>query len=244
LLIVAGDVAPDFGRPGATIHAVSNQKLWLSNEFAEWLRSRPGDPTIVGIGGNHDFALEQDVEFARALPWNYLLDESFTFEGVKLWGVPWVPNGWPWAFQLDDFLLDMKFKEIPDDTNIVVSHGPPYGFSDHAVPTYGAVHAGFPGTLDMIERVTPELFVCGHIHEAYGRSIAPSGTLVANVSHMTVTYEPLNAPLLVKWLDEVRRGAPDGVVYRPWIDHMFPATHVPPPADANIPLSEWNFKWR
>lgn len=200
VLIVAGDVAPDYGRPGGQdhhklMHVVNSQKGWLTKRFVPWLESRPGDPLILGIAGNHDFALEKDEEFARALPWRYLLDESFNADGVWFYGLPWVPNLSAWAFHAPDFILDHKFNAIPEDTHIVISHGPPFGFCDRTVPRYGDVNAGCPCANEMISNVHPALFICGHIHEGRGWSMTANGTLVANVSHVDIDYEPVNEPV-------------------------------------------------
>jgi Icc-related predicted phosphoesterase len=197
LLIIAGDVAPDFGRAGSTVRSADQQDAWLCTTFSMWLNERPGDPCIVGIAGNHDFALESDVVLGYDLPWHYLVDEGFEFEGVKMWGIPWVPNLSRWAFHLDDARLLERFNRVPDDTDIVISHGPPFGYCDRTVPKFNDVHAGFPGAVDMIDRVQPKLFVCGHIHEGYGYW-QRGETTVCNVSLMTENYEPTQPPVLFK----------------------------------------------
>lgn len=233
VLIVAGDVAPDYGRPGGRVgtnHVVNSQKGWLTKRFVPWLESRPGNPTIIGIAGNHDFGLEKDEEFARSLPWKYLLDESFNVDGVWFYGLPWVPNLSLWAFHAPDFILDYKFAAIPEDTDVVISHGPPFGFCDHTVPRFGSVHAGCPSANDAIDRAKPQVFVCGHIHEGYGSAIR-GATLVANVSHVDVDYEPVNEPFEFHF--ERSKGGVGGLL---WNQSGFPKTTVNPPPALNEPV--------
>jgi len=58
----------------------------------------------------------------------YLEDSSVTIEGYKIHGSPWTPEFCGWAFMLENE-KDMlkKWKMIPDDTDILITHGPPYG---------------------------------------------------------------------------------------------------------------------
>lgn len=192
VLIVAGDVCPNWD------HTRPFQRLWLETNFSNWLREAPAD-VILGIGGNHDYALEESAAFARKLPWIYLLDEGLDFRGVKFWGFPWVPNLSKWAFHLDDAGLDRKIDLIPNDMDIVIAHGPPWGTCDKTVPRFGGCHAGFPGTNGMLKRVKPEIYVCGHIHEGYGFAVNDAGVNVMNVSRMTEDYEPTNPVVEVEF---------------------------------------------
>lgn len=194
LLLIGGDVCPDL--------PMVAQKSWLETNFTRWLARQTAEH-VIGIAGNHDFVIEKFPEVARSLPWTYLLDETVVKDGVRIHGIPWVPNLSRWAFHLDDAGLDKKFELVPTNADIVVSHGPPFGYCDRTVPKFGDVHAGFPGSNDTIERVKPKLFVCGHIHEGYGWMLHDkTKTMIANVSYMTENYEPINAPAVF----EIQRG--------------------------------------
>src|ERR1035437_821520 len=81
LLIIGGDVCPVHD------HTMGFQRSWLELDFDNWLKGLPVKQ-IVGIGGNHDFALETWPDLARSLHWQYLLDEGFEYEGLTLWGIP------------------------------------------------------------------------------------------------------------------------------------------------------------
>lgn len=195
VLIVAGDVAPDFQTTG-------KQQDWIENNFGPWLEDAPAEH-ILGIAGNHDFALELDFGFASGLPWHYMLDEGIEIDHVSFWGSPWVPNLSRWAFHLLDHEIDEAYAQVPENTNIVITHGPPAFLCDFTVPKFGSVHAGFPGTNDMLDRVHPDLLICGHIHEGYGFAHRESaGTTIMNVAHMTENYEPINPPTVIERLDD------------------------------------------
>lgn len=179
LLIIAGDVCP------VTDHSLSRQIQWLEGQFSDWLRSLSA-ARVLGIAGNHDFALQSHPALAHALPWTYLQDSGCTVGGVSFWGVPWVPNLPLWAFHAGPERLADAYRQVPDGTDVVISHGPPRGLCDRTEKgrDVGAVQA-----VAMLGRVEPSVYVCGHIHEAFGS--AQSGrTEVLNVSYVDERYQP------------------------------------------------------
>lgn len=58
----------------------------------------------------------------------YLQDSSVTLYGIKVYGTPWQPWFGGWAFNLErgETILE-KWNLIPNDADIVMSHGPPLG---------------------------------------------------------------------------------------------------------------------
>ena len=71
------------------------------------------------------------------------------------------------------------YEQIPNDTNIVVTHGPPYGVLDQAPGS--EYHAGCRQLLAAMQRVKPRLHVFGHAHGCFGMMDTPE-TLFANVA--------------------------------------------------------------
>ena len=93
LLLIAGDICP------VTNHGVEFQADWLNTVFRSWLRSLTHVHHIVGIAGNHDFVFERMPELVpRDLPWTYLQDELAEVAGLRIWGTPWQPWFFDWAF--------------------------------------------------------------------------------------------------------------------------------------------------
>lgn len=189
LLLVAGDVTP------VSDHDRSFQRSWLETQFTRWLRNASDlcPLGVIGVAGNHDFALEDDA-FARSLPWTYLKDEAVQNKsGFKVWGSPWVRPIGRWAFLKDDDQMREVCATIPDDTDIVICHGPPKGYGDRCQNGY---LAGSDPLLDRLCEITPALTVVGHIHEAAGVYAAPFGPLVNN-SHVDWRYNPVNEVLII-----------------------------------------------
>lgn len=81
---------------------------------------------------------------------------------------------------------------IPPDTDILITHGPPYGFADK---TYGGLSVGCEELIKVIDVIKPKVHVFGHIHEGYG--IARNDhTVFINASTCTLRYRPENKPIV------------------------------------------------
>eukprot|EP00913_Durusdinium_trenchii_P027205 g25525.t1 len=55
-----------------------------------------------------------------------------------------------------------KWSEIPDQLDVLVTHGPPYGILDTVKRD---IHAGCPELLKRVQQVAPQFHFFGHIHE-------------------------------------------------------------------------------
>lgn len=187
LLLIAGDVTP------VTNHNLLYQAHWLNTEFRYWLEALPAKQ-IVYIAGNHDLVFQQQPQLVpKDLPAVYLQDSSFTWHSLKIWGTPWQPWFFDWAFNLDEPELRRKWDLIPPDTDILVVHGPPHGYGD-GVPRRGGLDStGSPSLLDRIRQIQPKLVVFGHIHEGRGEWLVGNSRL-ANVTLLNASYEPVYEP--------------------------------------------------
>lgn len=197
LLIIAGDIT--WEPYGATL----KQHEWIHREFAPWLAKLPAKH-IVGIAGNHDQIFETDrhmVDWLK-LKWIYLEDDETVVEGLKIWGTPWTPHFCDWAFNADEYTLERVFSFVPEDTDILISHGPPAGFLD---VNKSGKHCGSLACLQTLKRVKPKLFVCGHVHEGYGylpyKHEDGSITHLVNCSLVNSGYDAVNAPFAFNYED-------------------------------------------
>lgn len=177
LLLLAGDICPDFGPSPKHHYEVVDttgvrQAEWLDTEFRQWLRDAPC--SVVATWGNHDFVGEKyALVDSLHLPWTLLLDQPINTHGLRIYGTPWVPNLPRWAFNASDEALAIRAEGIPYRLDILMTHGPPRGIGDF-IPggsKYGNVgeeHVGDPSLNEAINRARPRFVVCGHIHEARG----------------------------------------------------------------------------
>uniref|UniRef100_A0A3B3ZJ90 Uncharacterized protein n=1 Tax=Periophthalmus magnuspinnatus TaxID=409849 RepID=A0A3B3ZJ90_9GOBI len=125
----------------------------------------------------------------------YLQDSEVTVRGFRIYGSPWQPWYYGWGFNLPrgQALLD-KWNQIPDSTDILVTHCPPLGFLDWVPKKMQRV--GCMELLNTVQRrVQPKLHVFGHIHEGYGMMTDGTTTFV-NASACTVNFLPMNPPIV------------------------------------------------
>jgi len=173
--------------------------------FGEWIRSHPHMYKVF-VAGNHDRSFEDQPK--KAAEWLgdgiiYLQDQAVELEingdKVKIYGAPWQPWFFDWAFNIrpETGGLKAKWDLIPKDADVLVTHGPPYKLRD--VNREGE-HCGDRDLRQAIQRVRPKLHVCGHIHEGYGVSRF-GDTLIANASICNRKYKPVNKPLVFDFIN-------------------------------------------
>jgi Icc-related predicted phosphoesterase len=192
LLLLAGDLTP------VRDHTFMFQASWLDGEFRTWLKRQPARK-IIGIAGNHDFIFERAPDLVPAdLPWTYLQDSGTEWEGLKIWGTPWQPWFFDWAFNGGPEDLKRQWALIPDGTDILVVHGPPYGYGDGVPESDGSLRrCGCPHLLERIRALQPRLVVYGHIHEGRGEwQLGP--TRLANVTILDGNYQRRFEPWIVQ----------------------------------------------
>lgn len=163
--------------------------------FNDWLGTLPHKNKLF-IPGNHDFLFEENWKEAKDIMTNAicLKDEGLNINGIKFWGTPWCSRFGDWAFMHSEEGLKNEFSKIPEDTDILITHGPPNGILDKVVR--GGWHVGSRALIEAIKRVKPEIVSFGHIHEGYG-IIEQDGIKYINASICDVNYEPNNNPVIV-----------------------------------------------
>jgi Icc-related predicted phosphoesterase len=177
-------------------------------KFNSFLASLQHREKIV-IAGNHDltFDLENqnslknnfynlvgvDAEKVKGLlkDCTYLEDSECYISGYKVYGSPWTPTFFDWAFNLDRGQpISEKWEIIPSDTDILITHGPPKGILDRC---YDGFSAGCEDLLNKIHEIKPLVHLFGHIHEGYGAAFDGTTNYI-NASICTLRYQPSNKP--------------------------------------------------
>jgi len=166
--------------------------------FLDWFENIKYTHKIF-IAGNHDFAFEHNPSWLHDeldhRNFNYLLDESIILEGIKFYGSPYQPWFHNWAFNLDrGEKCAAKWAEIPQDTDFLITHGPPEGILDK---TLEGEYVGCYDLLQRVKVVQPKVHAFGHIHEGYGIKQVEE-TLFVNASICTRNYKPTNKPIIIE----------------------------------------------
>ena len=139
-------------------------------EAIEWLGSLPHSYKLL-IAGNHDFCFEEYGLWMREQCEKcgviYLEDESIVINGTKFYVSPWTPVFRDMSFNASPKLMAEKMALIPDDTQVLITHGPPRGVFDY-VPQ-DDLHVGclsIQARLPFLKKL--RLHVFGHIHNHHG----------------------------------------------------------------------------
>lgn len=176
ILVHAGDLC---GRGVATeFHQEMNVLLSLRDKYKN----------VIVIPGNHDIcvqdtldskpaSIERMVEDFGQMGVDFLIDRAVERQGLKFYGSPWQTWFYDWAFNFpmkernSGETAQAKWAEIPDDTQVLITHGPPAGILD-AVIQYG-VEDDRVGDYWLMARIRQleslRLHVFGHIHESNGK---------------------------------------------------------------------------
>lgn len=118
-------------------------------------------------------------------------------EGLKFWGSPWTPVFFNWAFNLErgDALAE-RWARIPEDTDVLITHGPPAGIRDKIDSPTGIIRPGCEALAERVASLTLKLHIFGHIHEDHGREQI-GDCLYVNASTCNGRFKPLNPPIVI-----------------------------------------------
>lgn len=173
--------------------------------FCEWYDGLYMYDNKVFIAGNHDWGFQDHPEkikkLLKAYPkLDYLQDDLLIVgedyeKGIKIWGTPWQPEFYNWAFNLPrGKALKEKWDLIPNDIDILVTHGPPFGKLDYVAQ----MNVGCEELDKKVKEIKPKICVFGHIHEAYGY-VFDGNTHYFNAAVVNHRCNVVNKPLTVLW---------------------------------------------
>lgn len=184
--------------------ATNRGEQYEVEEFLVWFSRLPHKYKIF-VAGNHDWLYETQNRFARILTAKfnieYLQDSSTEIEGLKIYGSPWQPRFFDWAFNLNrGSELAEKWKLIPDDIDVLITHGPPNGILDAVSRGAFVENTGCEELIKRIEEIAAfgklKIHVFGHIHCGYGEA-EKFGIRFVNASNCDEDYLPTNPPIVV-----------------------------------------------
>lgn len=162
-------------------------------DFNDWLGELP-HPYKVLIPGNHDRAFNQDPKWrAKITNGILLINEAVTLCGLRIWGSPVTCDDAAYGHTQSEERASL-YATIPKDTDILITHGPPYGILDHEKGSDRK--QGCPELRKAVVRVKPRLHVFGHVHTAYG--VMPTkSTLFVNAALLGLEGDLENRPIVM-----------------------------------------------
>ena len=212
ILIHTGDITSAGNFSGFKSYSQWLSKLKQENKFKHSLL----------IAGNHDLHLDvrykgiwqhnkriakQCVDYIRQeCVAHYLKDESIELYGIKFYGSPYTPEFADFAFNLKRGpKLAKKWSIIPQDTNILLTHGPPKFHGDLVMEddeTNKSVKPVNAGDLELLKRIdaigTIDYHLFGHIHEGYGvtKYNGIDNTTFVNAASVDVDLNAVHKPIM------------------------------------------------
>ena len=178
-------------------------------EFFKWFDNIDNYDTKVLIAGNHDRWMQDKSEEARGIltgykTIEYLEDELITIQDgdgpeIKIWGSPWQPEFYNWAFNLPRNGEELKavWDMIPEGIDILITHGPAWGFLDDVEGRRGE-HLGCELLAERIKQIKPKIHICGHIHSGHGHYY-DGHTHYFNASVLNERYLYSHTPWKIDW---------------------------------------------
>jgi Icc-related predicted phosphoesterase len=166
-------------------------------DFMKWYTGLNQYKYKLIVAGNHDWLFERSGIHARSLvPGNvkYLQDWGVEIEGLYFYGSPVQPPFNGWAFNRPEEKLAIHWVGIPNKTDVLITHCPPYSIFDWSI--YDKIHTGSPSLyFEVLQRIKPKLHCFGHIHGGYGQKVIENTTFI-NASNLDEDYMCVNAPVL------------------------------------------------
>jgi Icc-related predicted phosphoesterase len=192
LLLCAGDIS-------------SRGYITELENFFKWFDGINNYDTKVFIAGNHDFGFQDENEKVKGLltgykTIDYLQDERMDLfdeedQQLVIYGSPWQPEFHNWAFNLPrGEKIKEKWDLIPNDVDILITHGPPFSKLDY-VP-YNNINVGCEELLLKVQQIKPKIHLFGHIHEGSGY-VFDGNTHYINAAVLNGRYEFRNKPITV-----------------------------------------------
>ena len=159
-------------------------------DFMDWFCNLPYKHKIF-IAGNHDMCM-YGADHIDGLSRNvhYLYNNSVVIDGIKFYGIP--------MFMEDcmDGNLDVFINNIPDDTDVLITHMPPKGTCDLANYGKGPEHRGNATLAELLKKLHPTCHLFGHEHDAYGKTIKEN-VIYSNACVVDSRYNLINNPTII-----------------------------------------------
>ena len=193
------------------IHSGDLTNLGSENEikdFIIWFRNINGYQYKIFIAGNDDFILQNKPNWLINMIENLKDENIFYLEDneklindnygnvIKFYGFPWQPRFGDWAFNVDKDSKEMYelCNKIPNDTDVLISHGPPYNIKDYLS---SGESVGCKILRERIDKTNIKLVLFGHIHYSYGKSLV-NDIIYLNSSICSEFNRPVNDPQIIK----------------------------------------------
>ncbi len=197
VLIIAGDLFKEYS--DCNRERASILQFRELEKFNNLCPSLPFKHILV-VAGNHDYVFDEGLHIEIDLNFYYLENKRIIIDGVHFYGIPYMPK---WRLGKDVFVrerggasLKWLIDLIPKETNVLITHGPPYKILDK---NNKSGHVGCKVLLKKIKKLKKiKLHVFGHVHDRSGVQKI-NGVAFVNASLINQKGKVVNRPKRVNY---------------------------------------------
>jgi predicted phosphodiesterase len=179
------------------------------DDFLDWFKSQKQFQYKLFIAGNHDFCFETNNRYYASVMKNikyyqkkdknlhYLFNNTIEIEGIKFYGSPYTKWFHNWAFNVKPEHLESCWSQIPDDTQVLITHGPCFEILDQNV---AGEYCGDSFLYDRVMSIPSiKYHMFGHIHTHFTETqvIEKNGKTFINASVLNENYLMTNPPVVI-----------------------------------------------
>ena len=146
-------------------------------------------PKKIAIAGNHDTSIEKRLilPYIQYPDIIYLEHEEVAINGYRIFGSPWTPVFNNWAFNKKPNRLEFLWNQIPEDIDILITHGPPKYIADLSYNHENQLErCGDKSLLNRVLNINPRVHAFGHIHS--GKRIYNAGIYKGLFNNNNTTF--------------------------------------------------------
>lgn len=208
------NTCPDVPEGDVFIHcgdATYEGKKTELHKFRDFLNKLPHKHKLF-VPGNHEITMDRKhVEYSKYhkmwLPDDLIIlqNSEYIINGIKFYGAPFIcPINGRWGFEKDLVGQTQTCNQIPRDTQVLITHTPPFGILDEGFYRgYKESFGSTPLRQTLMDLSKLKLHCFGHMHEFGGtfheEQLCEAGNLVkfVNAAVLDRNYFPCTKAMVV-----------------------------------------------
>ncbi len=186
-------------------------EISILEDFVDWLKDLPIKHKVI-VFGNHSVGLQNEgkkrhtvLNIFKNNNINYLDNSSVVIEGIKFYGSAASPrfgSGWAYNYNRGKDIASI-WSKIEDDTNVLLTHSPPYGILDLVEDNYfnrgRNLHQGCTDLLNRINSLKELKLSCfGHLHLEGCKMAQVNNVNYINAAQCDEEYQIRNKPMIIE----------------------------------------------
>lgn len=187
-------------------------------KFCAWFKEQPAKHKII-IYGNHELGFsfgpkrEEALNTPKQFGIIYLENSQVVIDGLKIYGSPITPFFYNWEWNVHRGKeIAKKWALVPDDTNVLITHGPPYGILDLIDTNHYTTsesksslilerdsHQGCEELRKKVDQLTDlKLHVFGHLHYQGGQQLTLNNKIFVNAAICNDKHQAIRTPQVIE----------------------------------------------